>query len=109
MKWHPALLLAFALLVSSCDPHAALNREIATLEAAVKADQETAKQHEENIAALGGLGIEDKLKQQTANVEKNIQAIEFDNAARDRKWSAIAAEFSQLKPAAETYKAAHLR
>ena len=109
MKWHSYLLLAFALLVPSCDKHAILEREIATLELAAKADQDAAQKYEQDIAALGSMSIEDKFKQQRLEAEARILALEFDNAARQRKWSAIEAEFAKLKPAAEAYKAAHAR
>ena len=108
MKWY-SLPLAFTLLASSCDKHAMLEREIATLESAVKADQDAAKKYEQDMAALGGLMIEDKLKQQAADAEARNLALEFENAARQRKWLAIEAGFSKLKPAAEAYKAAHAK
>ncbi len=108
MKWY-SQLLALTLLVPSCDKHVILQREIATLEAAVKADQAAASKYEQDIAALGGMSIEDKLKQQAAEAEQRILALDFDNAARQRKWSAIETEFAKLKPAAEAYKAAHAR
>jgi hypothetical protein len=108
MKWH-SYLLALSMLVPSCEKHAILQQEIATLEAAVKADQAAVSKYEQDIAALGGLSIEDKLKQQTAEAEARTLALDFDNAARQRKWSAIETEFAKLKPAAEAYKAAHAR
>lgn len=86
-----------------------LEREIATLEATVKAGQDAAKKYEQDITALGGLMIEEKLKQQAADAEARILALEFDNAARQRKWSAIETDFSKLKPAAEAYKAAQAK
>ncbi|HRH96766.1 MAG TPA: hypothetical protein PLB55_12565 [Prosthecobacter sp.] len=79
------------------------------MELAAKADQDAAQKYEQDIAALGSMSIEDKFKQQRLEAEARILALEFDNAARQRKWSAIEAEFAKLKPAAEAYKAAHAR
>jgi hypothetical protein len=105
MKSFGPLLPALALLMSSCERHELLEREIATLELSVKENESAIRKHEADVAALGGSGVLDKLNEQTAAAQQRVTALEFENNSRDRKWSAIEAEFSQLKPAAEAFKA----
>jgi len=109
MKRHLHFLLLLSTLVPSCDKHSVLQQEVTALKSTVQSDQEAARQYGNDIAALGGSNALSKINQETPARQERIQLLEFENAARDRKWSAIETEFATLKPAAEAYKTAQAK
>lgn len=98
--------LALCLTSISCERHAELKREIATLEATFKKDDAATRQHEKDIASLGGMDALKSIVQKAEFKATQLRPLEFVNAPRQRKLSAIETEFAKLKPAAEAFKAA---
>lgn len=90
----------------SCERHAELKREIAALDDKFKQDEAATRQCEKDIAALGGREGLIRLLEQAQIRADQLRALEFVNAPRERKLSAIETEFAKLKPAAEAFKAA---
>lgn len=107
MKLPHTLCLVLCLSSLSCDKHTELQREIATLEAACKQDEAAARQYEQDIAAAGGSNALTRLAEQTEMTQARVRPLEFQNAAKERKWSAIESKFAKLKTAADAFKAAH--
>lgn len=106
MKSPIYLLMLLCPLASSCDRHAMLQQEITVLESLIRYDQEAAIKYEKDIVALGADSALSQFEQQAVARRQKIRLLELDNAARERKQSAIATEFARFKPAAEAYKAA---
>lgn len=104
----PLLFCCLALCVASlsCERHAELKREIAALDATVKKDESATQQYDKDIAALGGREGLIRLLEQAQIRADQLRPLEFINAPRERKLSAIETEFAKLKPAAEAFKAA---
>ncbi len=98
--------LVLCLTSLSCERHAELKREVAALDAKLKQDEAAIRQHEKDIAELGGREGLTRLLEQTQIKEGQLRPLEFINAPRERKLSAIETEFAMLKPAAEAFKAA---
>jgi hypothetical protein len=90
----------------SCERHVELRREISALDATFKQDEAATRQYEKDIAALGGKEALNSIVQQAEIKENQLRPLEFVNAPRERKLSAIETEFATLKPAAEAFKAA---
>lgn len=90
----------------SCERHAELKREIATLDAAVKKDEAATQQYDKDIASLGGREGLRRFIEQAQIKEELLRPLEFVNGPRERKLSAIETEFAKLKPAAAAFKAA---
>ncbi|MFC5454648.1 hypothetical protein [Prosthecobacter fluviatilis] len=101
--------MAFCLTSLSCERHTELRREIAALDARIKKDKADTLQYEQDIAALGGKEALPRISQQAQETEDQVRPLEFVNAPRERKLSAIESGFAMLKPAAEAYKAANLK
>lgn len=97
--------LVLCLTSLSCDRHAELKREIATLDATLKKDESATQQYDKDIAALGGREGLMHLLEQGQIKENQLRPLEFVNGPRERKLSAIETEFAKLKPAAEAFKA----
>ncbi len=98
--------LVLCLAGTSCERQEDLKREIAALDASFKKDEAAARQYEKDIAALGGKESLKRIVEQTQSKEAQLRPLEFVNAPRERKLSAIEADFAKLKPAAEAFKAA---
>ncbi len=98
--------LVLCLTSLSCERHAELQREIATLEAKVKHDEAATRQYDKDIAALDGREGLNRIVQQAQIKDEQLRPLEFVNAPRERKLSAIESGFAKLKPAAEAFKAA---
>ncbi|MDI1311405.1 hypothetical protein [Prosthecobacter sp.] len=108
MKPHVFLCcLALCLTSLSCERRAELKREIAALTASFKQDEALTRQYEKDIAAVEGKEFLNRSLQQAEIKQDQLRTLEFINAPRERKLSAIEAEFATLKPAAEAFKAAH--
>ena len=104
MKPLSLLLPSLALLMSSCERHEPLEQQIAALEVSVKENENAIGKYEADINTLGGSGMLATLDEQSSAVQQRVTALEFENNSRDRKWSAIEAEFTRLRPAAEAFK-----
>lgn len=98
--------LVLCLTSLSCERHAELKREITALEVTFKQDEAATLQYDKDIAALGGREGLNRILQQTQINEAQLRPLEFVNAPRERKLTAIETEFAKLKPAAEAFKAA---
>jgi hypothetical protein len=105
------LLFCLALSFSgiSCERHAQLKREIAALDAACKTDEAAIQKYDQDIAALGGTNALPRLNEQAQLKQDQLRPLEFANPPRERDLTALETEFAKLKPAAEAYKAAHLK
>jgi hypothetical protein len=109
MKLPLPLCLALCFSSLSCERHAELKREIATIDAALKQDQASIQKYDQDIASLGGTSAVPRINEQTQLKQDQLRPLEFENPPRERKLSAIEAEFARLKPLVEAYKAAHLK
>ncbi len=98
--------LVLCLMGVSCERHAELRREISALDATVKQDEAAVRQYDKDIAALGGKDAVSRFTEQARIKQDQMRSLEFVNGPRERKLSAIEAEFNTLKPAAEAFKAA---
>ena len=109
MKLPLFLCLALCLLGTSCERHKELQTEITALEANVKQDEAAIQQYEKDIAALGGTEALSRIVEQTQIKQDQIRPLEFVNAPRERKLSAIETELNALRPAADALKAAQTK
>lgn len=98
--------LALCLTSLSCERRAELQREFTALDAKFKQDEAATHQYEKDIAELGGREGLIRLLEQAQIRADQLRPLEFVNAPRERKLSAIETEFAKLKPAAEAFKAA---
>ncbi|WP_395741474.1 hypothetical protein [Prosthecobacter sp.] len=109
MKLPFSLCLAFAFSFTSCERHAELKRELASLQASSKQDEAAIQKLDQDIASFGGTGATSRYSEQAQLKQEQLRPLEFAIPPRERQLSAIETEFARLKPAAEAYKAAHLK
>jgi hypothetical protein len=105
MKRHLIICISLGLSAASCEKHDALKLEAAVLDAMIQKDQTAVEQYEQNIRSLGGREGLEKLRYQAEMLRNRVDALEQKNSTRRKKWSVIEVEFSNLKPAAEAFKA----
>jgi hypothetical protein len=105
MKRHLIICIALGFSAVSCEKHDVLKRGAAELDAMIQKDQAAIDLYEQNIRSLGGREALEKLRGQAEMLRVRVDALRQQNDSRRKKWAAIDAEFSKLKPAAEAFKA----
>lgn len=109
MKLPLFLCLALTFAFTSCERHPELKRELSALEASCKQEEAAIQKLDQDIASLGGTSAITRFAEQTQLKQEQLRPFEFANPPRERQLSALETEFARLKPAAEAYKAAHLK
>jgi len=105
---HTALSF-LCLFHASCGKHASLQNELSDAENSLRTDQAAIKSFDAKIMAVGGSEKLAELQQEVQELRSRVQSLESDNQAQHQKWSAIDAEVSVLKPAADAFKKQHAK
>ncbi|WP_395753502.1 hypothetical protein [Prosthecobacter sp.] len=109
MKLPLFLCLALTFSFTSCERHPELKRELSALGAACKQDEAAIQKLDQDIASLGGTSAISRYTEQAQLKQEQLRPLELSNPIRERQLSTMETEFARLKPAAEAYKAAHLK